>query len=220
MLSFENSIDESINKKIIALHQAFEKNKFAGCIETVPAYSSLAVFYDLSLLKKNYGNTVSAYDVVKEFTEKLVSEINPAVGTIKRDTISIPVYYDGEDLEYLAGQHGLSSEEVILIHSSRTYRVFMIGFLPGFAYMGKVDQRIATPRMVSPRTKVRAGSVGIAGFQTGIYPMDSPGGWQLIGQTPLKIFDKHKANPCLLQAGDQVQFVSIGKDAFESQYEY
>ena len=96
----------------------------------------------------------------------------------------------------------------------------MVGFLPGFAYMGSVDELIATPRRLSPRITVPAGSVGVAGIQTGIYPMESPGGWQLLGQTPLKIFNKENAHPCLLQAGDEVQFVSISKTTFENLYEY
>ena len=96
----------------------------------------------------------------------------------------------------------------------------MVGFLPGFTYMGIVDERIATPRRATPRTTVPAGSVGVAGIQTGIYPMESPGGWQLLGQTPLKIFNKEKAHPCLLQAGDEVQFVYISKTTFENLYEY
>ncbi|HNN71429.1 MAG TPA: carboxyltransferase domain-containing protein, partial [Ferruginibacter sp.] len=106
------------------------------------------------------------------------------------------------------------------IHCARTYRVFMIGFLPGFAYMGAVDQRIAVPRHAAPRTNVKAGSVGIAGSQTGVYPLDSPGGWQLIGQTPLKLFNANKNPVCLLAPGDEVQFISISKEKFEAQYEH
>src|SRR5205085_12659564 len=125
---------------------------------------------------------------VKLFTEDLIEHLNRRI-TTKPAALIIPVYYNGEDIESVAQQHQLSTAEVIAIHTAKPYRVFMIGFLPGFAYMGKVDERIATPRLAVPRTNVKAGSVGIAGFQTGIYPLQSPGGWQLIGQTPLKIFD-------------------------------
>ncbi len=220
LVFFENSIDESINEKIIALQQAVEKNKFKGFVETVPAYSSLAIFFDVAAVKNNYADKTTAFEFVKTFTEKLIGEINDTAVIAKRETISIPVYYNGEDLDYVAEQHKLSVAELISIHTEKTYRVYMIGFLPGFAYMGKLDERIATARRSSPRTNVKAGSVGIAGFQTGIYPLDSPGGWQLIGQTPLKIFNKEKNNPCLLQAGDNIQFISINNEEFEKLNEY
>ena len=204
----------------MALQQAFSKNHFKGYIETVPAYASLAVFYDVPVVKNYCTIVTTVFDFVKTFTEQLISEISTAADTTKRATITIPVYYNGEDIETVAMQHQLSVEELILIHTEKTYRVFMIGFLPGFAYMGKLDKRIATPRHAIPRTHVKKGSVGIAGFQTGIYPLDSPGGWQLIGQTPLKIFDTKKEFPCLLQAGDTIQFISISQTVFEKLNEY
>ncbi|WP_462250113.1 5-oxoprolinase subunit PxpB [Ferruginibacter sp.] len=219
LVSFQNSIDEIINEKVIALKQAFAKNNFKGYIETVPAYASLAIFYDVAIVKKNYTAATTAFEFVKNFTDQLISEIN-FTNTSKSNLVAIPVYYNGEDLEYVALLHNISAEEVISTHTSKPYRVFMIGFLPGFAYMGKVDESIATPRLATPRTNVKAGSVGIAGFQTGIYPLQSPGGWQIIGQTPIKIFDAKKDNPCLLQAGDSVQFISINKDEFEKLNEY
>lgn len=220
LVSFENNIDESINEKVIALEQAFIKNTFRGFVETVPAYTSLAIFYDAATVKNNYTVATTAFGFVKTFTEKLIGEINKTAVIAKRETITIPVYYNGDDLAYVAKEHRLSVTEVISIHTERTYRVYMIGFLPGFTYMGKVDDRIATARLSSPRTNVKAGSVGIAGFQTGIYPLNSPGGWQLIGQTPIKIFDAAKNDPCLLRAGDDVQFFSISKEEFEKLNEY
>jgi inhibitor of KinA len=219
LVSFENSIDETINEKVRVLQQAFEENNFKGFIETVPAYASLAVFYDVATVKKNYAAGTTAFEFVKNFTDQLISEIN-FTATPKSNLITIPVYYNGEDLEHVALLHNISADEVISMHTSKPYRVFMIGFLPGFAYMGKVDESIATPRLTTPRTNVKAGSVGIAGFQTGIYPLQSPGGWQIIGQTPIKIFDATKDNPCLLQAGDSVQFISINKEVFEKLNEY
>jgi inhibitor of KinA len=219
LVSFENIIDETINEKVIALQQAFAKNNFKGLIETVPAYASLAIFYNVATVKINYTAHATAFDFVKNFTDQLISEIN-FTETPKNNLITIPVYYNGEDLGNVALQHNISAEEVISIHTSKPYHVFMIGFLPGFAYMGKVEESIATPRLATPRTNVKAGSVGIAGFQTGIYPLQSPGGWQIIGQTPIKIFDAAKDNPCLLQEGDTVQFISINKDEFEKLNEY
>lgn len=219
MVSFENVIDERINEKVIALQQTIAKNNFKGFIETVPAYNSLAIFYDIIIIKKNYTIATTAFDFVKAFTENILQQTT-ATATNEKITIPIPVYYNGEDLETVATQHNISIEDVIAIHTSKIYRVFMIGFLPGFAYMGKVDKRIATPRLSSPRTSVPAGSVGIAGFQTGIYPIQSPGGWQLIGQTPIKIFDAQKDKPCLLTAGDMVQFIAITKNDFKKLNEY
>jgi inhibitor of KinA len=118
------------------------------------------------------------------------------------------------DLQELASMHKLTIEGIIEIHCSKIYRIYMIGFLPGFAYMGTVDSRIVSPRKSKPRTNVPAGSVGIAGSQTGIYPFDSPGGWQLIGQTPLLLFDPTKENPTLLEPGDQVSFHTISLEEF------
>ncbi|HLZ17054.1 MAG TPA: 5-oxoprolinase subunit PxpB, partial [Cyclobacteriaceae bacterium] len=134
--------------------------------------------------------------------------------------VEIPVWYEGEDLEFVSDRHGLTRSDVIAIHTSKTYRVFMIGFLPGFPYLGIVDERIATPRKSSPRTRVPPGSVGIAGFQTGIYPQASPGGWQLIGKTPIKIFDAGRTSPCLFAPGDPVRFYSIDQNEFERRNEY
>ncbi len=204
----------------MALQEAFYKNNFKGFIETVPAYASLAVFYDVAIVKKNNAVAATALDFVKSFTEQLIGELKDTDETTKEIPINIPVYYNGEDLAAIAMQHKLSVQEVIRIHTGKTYHVFMIGFLPGFAYMGKVDERIATPRLAIPRIYVKPGSVGIAGSQTGIYPLASPGGWQLIGQTPLLIFNAKKESPYLLQAGDTIQFISISKTDFEKLNEY
>ncbi len=204
----------------MALHQLFAQHHFKGFVETVPAYASLAVFYDAGTVKKNHGVNSTVFDFVKIFTEQLLKELSDITPEIQSPVITIPVYYNGEDIALIAQEHQLSEEEVISIHTAKIYRVFMIGFLPGFTYMGSVDERIATPRRLSPRIKVPAGSVGIAGFQTGIYPLDSPGGWQLLGQTPIKIFDKEKGNPCLLKAGDSVQFISISNAIFQDLNEY
>ena len=204
----------------MALQQLFAANHFKGFTETVPAYASLAVFFDVRMVKKNYVVSTTVVDFVKTFTEQLIEKLNDDVPEVQRNTITIPVYYNGDDLALIANEHQLQEVEVIRIHTSKIYRVFMVGFLPGFTYMGSVDERIATPRRSSPRIKVPAGSVGIAGFQTGIYPLDSPGGWQLLGQTPIKIFNKEKNNPCLLKAGDSVQFISISKATFENLNEY
>jgi inhibitor of KinA len=202
------------------LQQAFVKDPLPGFNETVPAYSSLAVFYDAVAIRKYNPSIGSAFDLVKEHTEKLIANLAETTTQNDEPVITIPVYYNGDDLEEVAKLHQLSVSELITIHTKKVYRVFMIGFQPGFAYMGKLDESIATPRRSSPRTQVPAGSVGIAGLQTGIYPFASPGGWQLLGQTPLKIFDKEKTAPCFFKTGDNVRFVSISKKEFEKLNEY
>jgi inhibitor of KinA len=220
LVSFDNIIDETINDKVIHLHRKLHRINFNGFIESVPAYSSLAVFYDVWEIKNNSNIQTGTFDFVSAFITKLIHEADEEVQLKTKEHIFIPVYYDGEDLEYVAKQHKLSVGEVISIHSSGTYRVYMIGFLPGFAYMGKVDERIFTERLASPRTLVKAGAVGMAGFQTGVYPVDSPGGWRILGQTPLKIFDREKTIPCLLKAGDTIQFQSIEYETFKALNEY
>jgi inhibitor of KinA len=213
-------MDVALNEQVMALHRSFANHHFPGFIETVPAYSSLAVFYDLLLVRANHPPVETAFDLVKSFSEKLLRGLHTVPGGPVKPVIHIPVLYNGQDLDHIALQRGLEQQDVIKIHSERIYRVFMIGFLPGFAYMGEVDERIATARLAAPRIRVNAGSVGIAGNQTGIYPMDSPGGWQLLGQTPIKIFDSSKAYPCLLEAGDEVKFNSISQEEFEKLNEY
>ena len=207
LVSFGNIIDVDVNKKVIALHHKLCQESFDGFIESVPAYSSLAIFY------RN-----NSFDFVKDFLVTLIK--SQASSESHGSMVELPVLYDGDDLDSVAQLHHLSREKVIEIHTSKSYRVFMLGFLPGFPYMGTVDQRIATARKNSPRTIVPAGSVGIAGMQTGIYPQASPGGWQLIGRTPLKIFDVNKEPTCLLSPGGSVKFYSISKTEFEKLNEY
>ena len=138
--------------------------------------------------------------------------------TTQQRKISIPVCYSrafAPDIEFIASEKNISIEKIIQLHTSKSYTVYMIGFLPGFSYMGEVAEAIAIPRKIQP-VSVAAGSVGIAGKQTGIYPLESPGGWQIIGRTPLKIFDKGKSDPVLLQPGDEIQFYSISEDEFKN----
>lgn len=215
LLSYGNVINRQVNEKIIAIHEWLAEKPFPGYIESVPAYASVAIFYDTVLIKANQTNFKTAFEFVQQQVLQVVEKISDTISSEISNPIIIPVYYNGEDIDYVANVNHLTIEEVIKIHSAVIYRVFMIGFLPGFAYMGTVDERIITPRKEKPRLQVAAGSVGIAGAQTGIYPLDSPGGWQLIGTTPLQIFKANNVAPCLLKAGDNVQFVSIDKNEFE-----
>ena len=197
------------------MHDAFAVDYFTGLIETVPAYASLAVFYDPLLIKKFHPGELSTYTFVKQHTEDLLKRLETRQEKTVNSPLRIPVHYNGEDLAELATLHKMTVDELIAKHSAKDYRVYMIGFMPGFAYMGKLDERIATPRKATPRTRVPAGSVGIAGSQTGIYPFSTPGGWQLIGTTPLQLFDAEKTQPGLLRAGDTVQFFSIDEETFK-----
>jgi inhibitor of KinA len=210
-----DKIDASVNQKIIALFKFLKEQKFTGVKDIIPAYHTLTLVYDLASLKKNNsGNSV--YEKMSQHLKNAFDKIS-ITGTTPGST-RIPVCYDlslGPDISSLAELHQLSIDEVIKLHTAKTYRVYMIGFLPGFAYMGTVDEKINTPRKAQPRTLVPAGSVGIAGEQTGIYPFDSPGGWQLIGQTPVPMFDVNKDEPCYLQPGDEVQFYPVTIAEFE-----
>ena len=213
-IDFGNRIDEKLNEKVL-LHFYRLQHMAPFIRDVIPAYSSLTVYYDVLFL---HSKEQSAFESMKALLEPLLrEEVNHP--TIQQKVVHIPVCYSkafAPDLESLAAEKNLSTEEVIQLHTAKTYRVYMIGFLPGFAYMGKVDSRIATPRRSQLRTAVPAGAVGIAGEQTGIYPLSSPGGWNIIGQTPLKLFDTTREEPVLLQSGDEVQFYSITEDEFEN----
>ena len=199
-IEFGNEISTELNNESIALADHLMGEPFDGMIEAVPAYSSVTVFYD---------TTKTAFSNV----ERQLAEVARTVkGDGKKDIqlIEIPIEISPEtspDLERIAEFSDLSKGDTIELFLSRAYRVYMLGFLPGFAYMGEVDERIAAPRLETPRTKVTKGSVGIAGKQTGIYPLESPGGWNIIGRTDLKMFDPNADQPCLLGPGDEVRFV-------------
>lgn len=216
-IDFGNQISVELNEKVIQLTDFIEENKFTGFIETVPAYSSLTIFFELITVKKNFPNFSTAFSFVKSFIVKAITELKD-FSHLEPHLIKIPVDYSPEfalDLDFVAQYANLTKEEVIKIHSSQIYRVFMIGFLPAFAYMGEVDEQIAAPRKQIPRTKIEKGSVGIAGKQTGIYPLESPGGWQIIGKTDLELFQPNNENISLLKNGDLVQFYDINSDPNE-----
>jgi inhibitor of KinA len=213
-----DTIDLVVNQKVISLFHQLKKNRIDGVKDIIPAYHSITLVYDTAYLK-NKVKTATVYEWICKQIESALDNLEFVEAENIRQ-VSIPVCYDetlAPDLLELASLHQISIEKLIEIHTASAYRVFMIGFLPGFAYMGSVDARIATPRKSTPRTNVPAGSVGIAGEQTGIYPFDSPGGWQLIGRTPLKIFNIQKPEPCLLQPGDEVRFYPITLHEYEKQ---
>nr|WP_299416217.1 5-oxoprolinase subunit PxpB [uncultured Emticicia sp.] len=207
-IDFGNVIDENINDIVMQLFQYCINNPFMGMKEAMPAYASLTIFYDVFSVRKKYTSFKTAYAFVEDYLIKSCENIGEGESFEKR-TIEIPVAYDGEDLSYVADYHQISEVRVVELHTTPTYRVYMMGFLPGFAYMGGLDTRIATPRRATPRKKVPAGSVGIAGSQTGIYPSESPGGWQLIGRTELQLYTPNADEITLLKAGDLVKFMAL-----------
>lgn len=207
-VEFANEISSVINDQIISLTKYLENNKFPGYIEILPAYSSLTVFYDFCVVKKNFPGFSTTFEAVKSLVEKALINFKD-YSTSQPRYIEIPFSVDKQfalDLGFVAETHNLKEYEVIEFFTARTYKVFMIGFLPGFAYMGEVDQKIATPRKNSPRLQVPKGSVGIAGIQTGIYPLESPGGWQIIGKTDVELFTPNSEQPTFLRPGDLVKF--------------
>jgi len=208
VVEFEERIDPVINARAIALAEAIEKEAIAGVRDVVPTYRSVAVHFDP--LRTNYDRLLAA---LREQGGR-----PPQAAAAAATPTRIPVCYGGElgpDLPAVAKFGSLSEAEAIRIHTGTMYRVFMLGFVPGFAYMGIVDGRIAAPRHPTPRVRVPAGAVGIAGVQTGIYPAETPGGWQLIGRTPVKPFDVSKPDPFLLKAGDTVQFYAIDRVEYD-----
>ncbi len=209
LVKFGNKISEEINKKVHDLQSMLDLNKTQGIIEMVPAYTDLLVLYN--------PQQISFHTLVGEIKKAVKSPNKSKIQ--KQQLIKIPTCYEdeyGADLGEVSENTGLSKEEIIKIHSSAEYLVYMLGFTPGFSYLGGMDERIACPRKKIPRQDIPAGSVGIADKQTGIYPIESPGGWQLIGRTPLNLFDPKREEIFLCNAGDKLQFVPITKKEFET----
>lgn len=212
-IEFGNEISPALNDKAVGLARYFEQNRFAGLIETVPAYCSLSIFYDVFTVRKAFKDFPTAFEAVSNLAENVLINLAGKPAGESR-LIEIPVDFGDEfalDLEFIAARSNLSAPQVIEIFTAGTYRVFMLGFMPGFAYMGEVAESIATPRKQTPRLIVPKGSVGIAGKQTGIYPFDSPGGWQILGRTDFELFTPDAEPPCALKAGDLVKFYASNK---------
>lgn len=201
-----DTICSETGAQVAALREAVEAAHICGLEETIPAYASLLVKYDPFLT-----DYAALCDTLRALEQQL------SASAVKEGRIvEIPVCYGGaygEDLSFVAQHAGMSEQEVVALHSAQPYRIYMLGFLPGFPYLGGLDERLHTPRLSTPRTKIPAGSVGIGGKQTGIYPMESPGGWQLIGRTPLTLFAP--GEPLPYAAGDRIRFIPIDENEFE-----
>ncbi|WP_142504376.1 5-oxoprolinase subunit PxpB [Melghirimyces algeriensis] len=224
IVQFGTGINEVSHRNVLALTSYFEEHPFPGMIEIVPAFTTVTIFYDPMKLydpfpveERKRTSVGSPYDTVCSILERIVPKLDRTVRETER-VIHIPVCYGGElgpDLDEVARSHHMTADEVIEIHSGQEYLVYMIGFAPGFPYLGGMSERIATPRRRSPRMAIPAGAVGIGGSQTGIYPISTPGGWQIIGRTPLRLFRPEHQTPSLLKAGDKVRFQPIGLDQYK-----
>lgn len=215
-LDLGNTIGSGLNQKVLAIQRHLLKNPFTGLRDCWVAYSSVTIVYDPVEVKRAYNPEKTVYSLLSTWLQEAYNEAADLIHT-NGQLIRIPVCYDGEyamDLHALAERKQLTPGQIIDLHTSRSYRVYMIGFLPGFCYMAEVDERLSVPRKSQPVT-VMAGSVGITGSQTGIYPFQSPGGWYIIGRTPYKLFKQEADMPVLLQAGDEVEFYRIDPDEFK-----
>ena len=208
LVEFGKEINPEINGQIASFVQLIREQQIEGIIDMIPTYCSLLI---------NYDPRIILYDDIKNRIQDLL-KIEIAGGERSKRIFEIPVCYGGEygpDLELIAKNAGLSEEEVIKIHSGTDYLIYMLGFLPGFTYLGGLDERIHTPRLPNPRIRIEAGSVGIGGSQTGIYPLDSPGGWNLMGKTPVRTYDPNRDPAILVEAGDYIRFVPIDEDEYK-----
>ena len=213
--SLGSVVDAPALARVRALTALLKKNPPAGLVEIVPAFASVTVFYDLAR-----GGSYAEFCAALEERLARVGAATPGQGTGEADearVVEIPVCYGGElgpDLGDVAARAGVSLNEVVALHAGADYLVHAIGFAPGFAYLGGLPEKIHAPRRATPRTAVPAGTVGIGGAQTGVYPHATPGGWNLIGRTPLRLFDAGRDEPALLRAGDRVRFRAIGAEEF------
>ena len=208
LVEFGKEINPEINRKISGLVKLMKEQHIEGLVDIIPAFCSLLI---------NYDPRVISYEEIRGRIEALL-KVDIKTENGRKRVFEIPVCYGGEygpDLANIAAHAGLTEEEVIQIHSSTDYLIYMLGFLPGFTYLGGLDERIHTPRLASPRIKINAGSVGIGGSQTGIYPVDSPGGWQLMGMTPVKTYDPERETPILVEAGDYIRFVPVSEEEYK-----
>ena len=208
LVEYGDKIDPEINAKVRAISLSIEKADIDGVEEVIPTYRSILI---------TYNPTKISFKDLKENIKNMEKNLSKVELPAPR-TIEIPVVYGGEygpDIEFVAKHNGLTVEEVIDIHSKGKYLIYMIGFTPGFPFLGGLSEKLFTPRLETPRVKVPAGSVGIANNQTGIYPIDSPGGWRLIGRTPIKLYDPSKDPPVILSPGDFIRFVPIDEEEYK-----
>lgn len=217
VVHFGDTADEATRLRVRSSYEQLRSKPIAGVTDLVAGFATVAVHYDPAAVAGDSGR--SPHALIRDAVE----------GTLRSDVMTsddvprimeIPVCYDlslAPDLEEVAARAGVTPARVVELHAAREYVVHMIGFLPGFPYLGGLDERLTMPRRPSPRTRVPAGSVGIGGRQTGVYPVESPGGWQLIGRSPIRLFDVGRDPPSLLRMGDRVRFRPVGLDEYEAE---
>jgi len=207
LVELGESIDPEVNRQVRCLAFLLDQHRPAGILNVIPAYRSLLLVYE---------PTATGLDRIEADVLRLLQDLD-SVELPEEKTIEIPVCYGGEhgpDIDFVAEHNGLNRDEVVRLHSQVEYPIYMLGFTPGFPYLGGLDARLHTPRRQTPRTRVPQGSVGIANAQTGIYPVSSPGGWQLIGRTPIRLFRPGKEPPVLYQPGDRLRFKPIAAEEY------
>jgi inhibitor of KinA len=210
VIEFGNEINAEVNARVHNIANVLVATMGDKIVEVVPTYRSLLVYFN--------PLQVTRRQLTAHIEQVIRNEKTGAGGLLVGKVVYIPVCYDdefGPDLQFVAEHNGLTVEEVIKIHTSSPYLVYMLGFTPGFPYLGGMSEKIATPRLEKPRTKIVAGSVGIAGSQTGFYPIDSPGGWRLIGRTPVKAFQPEATPPFLFDAGVYLQFQAVTRQRYD-----
>ena len=200
LLAFGDRIDPALHRRVTAVAEAIEAAALPGVRDVVPAYTTVGVYFDAL-------NTDAA--ALGRALLGLAAATPDSAGRTDSRLVEIPVRYDGPDLDEVASRLGLTAEDVARRHAAREYRVYLLGFAPGFAYLGELDPSLELPRRDAPRTAVPAGSVAIAGLQTAVYPLRTPGGWHLIGSTALRLYDPARQPPVLLRPGDRVRFVPV-----------
>lgn len=206
LLEFGKSIDEITNREVLFFNQKLIENPFPGFIESVPSYATLTIYFDF--LRVNSVSKGNSFKFLKDYLEKNILNIRFENRNEIHNIKDIPVIYNGQDLEYVASFNSISVEEVIKLHTEPIYKVYMMGFVPGFSYLGGLNSRIVTPRKSTPQN-IKAGSVAIGGEQTGVYSLDSVGGWQVIGHTEIKMFSIDSEELTYLNSGDLVRFISV-----------
>lgn len=211
-----NCIDDAVNQKVLSMNAWLARRPFAGLKDIIIAYSSLSVYYEPAAVKKIAHGTDTAFEMVKNRLIEAYEQTPADFMSEPKQIMRVPVCYDdkfGYDMDFVAAEKNLTKEEILRLHCSRLYKIYMVGFLPGFAYMGKIDDQLIVPRKLRPE-QVPAGSVGITGNQTAIYPLTCPGGWRIIGRTPLTLFDPGAEVPVALSLGGQVEFYPISEQEF------
>ena len=215
--NFEVEAEQAL-QQVLAAQRCLASAKIPGVVEVAPAYTTVAIFYDPLKVAAAGGPAENIFGWLEKRIREVISRTASISSESKVSEVEIPVCYDGEfgfDLDDVAQAAGIDRDQVIDLHSGGHYRVHCLGFIGGFPFLGGLPGKLATPRRESPRKEIPAGSVGIGGKQTGIYPVKSPGGWNIIGRTPWRLFDPHKNPPGLLRTGDRVRFRRINRDEFE-----